>query len=186
MTLICGHARASRRLAGAGCLLLNAPDISNRPIVDQISPNPSDAVPELWGLTIAQFSEILVPLNVAAGFAFTLVFAVVAVFAKRWKLGFAVLGVGMLLVAAPWIVTGLRMDGTAEQMALQVLTVWWLTFPRFALLFLPLAWLVRWIWDDLGRVFEVILDRWGLRGAVVFIAVVLAGCAGYLALRHPS
>ena len=47
-----------------------------------------------------------------------------------------------------------------------------------------MAWVARWLWDDLGKMFEVILDRWGVRGAVVFIAVILAGYAASLVFRH--
>lgn len=183
MTLIAVKPAGSR-LAGAGRPLLNASDINNRPTVDQVPPDISDAIPGLWGLTIAQLLGIIAPLNIAAGMAFTLVFAVVAVFAKHWRLGFAVLGVGMLLVAFPWIVAGVRMDATAGEMAFWVIKIWRDTFLIFAYFFLPLALLARWIWDDLGKAFEVILDRYGTRGAVAFIVVVLAVYAARLALRH--
>jgi len=100
-------------------------------------------------------------------------FSAVAVFSRKWRLGLIILASGVLIEVLPVAVMALRLDGSLAQLITESIRTWSITFP-LVLLMSAIAWFARIFWDDLGVEFEAVLDRWGLRGAIVMICVILA------------
>lgn len=124
----------------------------------------------LWGLSTDQLTKVLVPTMIAGGVISALAFAVIAVFARKWRTGFVVLGIGLFLEAIPIVALGLRTGGTVAEVVAGVLKIWLDLIPVLLIFFGLIAWFLRSLWDDMGQAFELALSRWGLRGPIIMIA----------------
>lgn len=131
------------------------------------------ALPQLWGMSLDQATAIILPTMIATATLTAVAFAVVAVFSRKWRLGLIILASGALIEILPVAVMALCLDGSLEQVITESIRTWSITFP-LVLLMSAIAWFARIFWDDLGVAFEAVLDRWGLRGAIVMIGVILA------------
>lgn len=144
--------------------------------------------PLLWGFSLDELTKILVPVMIAAGVVSTFCFAAIGIFARRWRTGFAVLGAGLIFEALPIVALGLRTGGTFTEVVLGVVKIWSDLIPFLLIFFGFTAWLVRSLWDDLGKTFELALDRWGPRGPILMGACALILYVvldiGFLLIRH--
>lgn len=120
----------------------------------------------LTGITLA-----IVWLIIGVAFVGTFVFSVIGVMARRWKLGFLILAVIMLVQALPPIIMAFVLEGATPSAVASMIAKAWITSLITPLLFfVPLALLLRWFWDDSGHLLNEVIDRHGRRGAIIAVA----------------
>lgn len=153
--------------------------MAEEPETPQLDPNmPLD---QLWGLTPHDVTAVMVYGVIGAALLGSLGFAVIAVFARRWKAGLWVLLAVLAFEALPLIVMGIRLEGTLREVVGSIIWTWGRSLPPFLLIFCALAWLARHMWDDLGLMLTDVVDRWGARGGVVAVAVMITALAAAMA-----
>ena len=123
-------------------------------------------------MSVDQLSALTIPTMIATAVTTAIIFSIVGPFARKWRLGLIILAAGAFIEVLPLIIMASLLDGTFTQAVTYSIKIWSISFP-LVLITGVLAWFARTFWDDLGEAFEVVLNRWGLRGAIMMIGVIL-------------